>query len=88
MASREEELLDFANDLSNEDLCFLINCMANRCEVYFGSLAMCVLSSEVRDACMNGTVVQINCMNVELDDLREDEFIRHALDKVNEEEAA
>jgi len=37
---------------------------------------------------MNGTVVQINCMNVELDDLREDEFIRHALDKANEEEAA
>lgn len=88
MASRKEELFDMANDLSNEDICFLINCMSNRFEVYFGSLAMCVLSSEVRDACMNGTVVQINCMNAELDDLRDDEFIRHALDKANKEEAA
>jgi len=88
MTSRKEEMFDLANDLSNEDLCFLINCMSNRFEVYFGSLAMCALSSEVMDASMNGTVVQINCMKAELDDLREDEFIRHALDKVNEEEAA
>lgn len=87
MASREE-LFDMANDLSNEDLCFLINCMSNRLEVYFGSLAMCCLSSDVMGASINGTVVQINCMNAELDDLREDEFIRHALDKANKEEAA
>ena len=87
MVDREKNLLDLANDLSNEDLCFLINCVANRCEVYFGSLTKCVLSSEVRDACMNGTVVQINCMSAELDDLREDEFIKYAIDKSTEEVA-
>ena len=33
MASRKEEMFDLANDLSNEDLCFLINCMSNRLEL-------------------------------------------------------
>ena len=84
MTDRKKELLDFANDLSNEDLCFLINCMANRCEVYFGSLAKCVLSSEVMDACINGTIVQINCKNAELDDLREDDFFKYAIEKMND----
>jgi len=78
---KTEEVINFANACSNEDLCLLINIMANRFECYFGSLNRCQLSSEIQSACMNGAIIQLNCKTVELDDLKEDPFIKYAISK-------
>ena len=78
---KTEEVINFANACSNEDLCLLINIMANRFECYFGSLNRCQLSSEIQSACINGATIQINCKTVELDDIADDPFIKYAIEK-------
>ena len=75
------KIISFANDCSNEDLCLLINIMANRLECFFGSLNRCQLSSEIQSACMNGSMIQLNCKTVALDDISHDPFIKYAISK-------
>jgi|TARA_R100000455_G_C6231658_1_gene93083 hypothetical protein len=82
----QDKLIAIANDLTNEDICELINMVAPRLDVYFGILNNHCFASEVSFACMNGCVVQINCKSADLDDLAEDEFIRSAIE--NKQEAA
>ena len=76
-----QELLDIANDLSNENICDLINMVAPRLDVYFGLLNMRCLSSGVSFASMNGTIIQVNCESAVLEDLADDEFIAGAIEK-------
>jgi len=76
-----QELLDIANDLSNENICDLINMVAPRLDVYFGLLNMRCLSSGVSFASMNGTIIQVNCESADLEDLADDEFIAGAIEK-------
>jgi hypothetical protein len=78
---KPEELIDFANRCSNDDLCWLINLTASRFQCYFGSLSRCQLTSELSWACMNGPMIQLNCKTADLHDLKEDEFIKYAISK-------
>ena len=79
----QDKLMAIANDLTNEDICELINMVAPRLDVYFGILNNHCFASEVSFACINGGVVQINCKSADLDDLAEDEFLRSAICKPN-----
>ena len=74
-----KKLLDIANDLSNEDICELINLVGDRLDVFFGCLNGRQLGSGVAFATMNGTVIQINCESAALDDLTDDKFMAGAI---------
>jgi hypothetical protein len=80
-----QELLDIANELSNENICDLINMVAPRLDVFFGSLNRHSLSSGVAFAGMNGTIIQVNCETADLEDLAEDEFIASAIEPSQKE---
>ena len=75
-----DKLLAIANQLSNEEICTLIDMVSNRLTVLYGCLNNHVISSEVEFACMNGPYIQINCTTANLDDLSQDDFIRSALE--------
>ena len=75
-----EKLLEIANNLSNENICDLINIIAPRLDVFFGKLNRHSLSSGVDFACMNGATIQINCESAELEDLVENEFFKSAVE--------
>jgi hypothetical protein len=81
-----QELLDVANKLSNDDICDLINMVAPRLNVFFGSLNRHCLSSGVTFAAMNGTVIQVNCETADLEDLADCKFISSAI-KPSQKEA-
>ena len=74
-----QELLDVANKMSNDDICDLINMVAPRLDVFFGSLNRHCLSSGVTFAATNGTVIQVNCETADLEDLADDEFMAKAV---------
>jgi hypothetical protein len=74
-----QELLDVANKLSNDDICDLINMVAPRLDVFFGSLNRHMLSSGVTFAATNGTVIQVNCETADLEDLADCKFISSAI---------
>jgi hypothetical protein len=76
-----QELLDVANKMSNDNICDLINMVAPRLDVFFGSLNRHSLSSGVTFAGMNGTIIQINCETADLEDLADDDFIAGAIEK-------
>jgi hypothetical protein len=74
-----QELLDVANKMSNDNICDLINMVAPRLDVFFGSLNRHSLSSGVTFAGMNGTIIQINCETADLEDLADCKFISSAI---------
>lgn len=78
-----EKLVEIANNLSNENICDLINIIAPRLDVFFGKLNRHCLSSGVDFACMNGATIQINCESAELEDLVENEFFKSAVESGN-----
>ena len=75
----QQQLLEVANDLTNDNICDLINMVAPRLDVYFGLLNMRCLSSGVSFASMNGTIIQVNCESADLEDLADDEFMAKAV---------
>jgi len=75
----QEKIMAIANDLTNEDICDLINMVAPRLDVFFGSLNRHCLSSGVAFAGMNGTIIQINCETADLEDLADCKFISSAI---------
>lgn len=78
---RQQELLEFVNGLSNDDVCDVINLLSDRLDVYVGLLNNHCIASPVAFACLNGTSVQINLHLADLDDLQEDSFFAEALKK-------
>jgi hypothetical protein len=74
-----QKLLDIVNDLSNENICDLINLLSDRFDVFFGCLNGHQLSSGVASATMNGTLIQINCESAALEDLTADKFMAGAI---------
>lgn len=64
-----QDIVQIANSLSNNDLANLITMLGDRLDVYVGQLGRHQISSPVKDACMNGAVVQINLELTELDDI-------------------
>ena len=58
-----DKLIEMANKLSNEDLCQLIYIVAERLNVFIGSIDKVQLTGELsieNPACLNGASVQIN----------------------------
>ena len=78
---RQQELLEFVNGLSNDDVCDVINLLSDRLDVYVGLLNNHCIASPVAFACLNGTSVQVNLLLSDLDDLQEDSFFAEALKK-------
>ena len=74
-----QQLLEVANDLTNDNICDLINMVAPRLDVFFGSLNRHCLSSGVTFAATNGTVIQVNCETADLEDLADCKFISSAI---------
>jgi len=83
----QQQLLEVVNDLTNDNICDLINMVAPRLDVYFGLLNMRCLSSGVSFASMNGTIVQVNCESADLEDLADDDFIAGAIEKTVKKES-
>lgn len=69
MSKDIQDIVQIANSLSNDDLANLITMLGDRLDVYVGQLGRNQISSPVKDACMNGSVVQIN---LELSELERD----------------
>jgi|TARA_R110000764_G_scaffold178659_1_gene264846 hypothetical protein len=83
----QQQLLEVVNDLTNDNICDLINMVAPRLDVYFGLLNMRCLSSGISFASMNGTIVQVNCESADLEDLADDDFIAGAIEKTVQKES-
>ena len=83
----QQQLLEVVNDLTNDNICDLINMVAPRLDVYFGLLNMRCLSSGVSFASMNGTIIQVNCESADLEDLADDDFIAGAIEKTVQKES-
>ena len=83
----QQQLLEVVNDLTNDNICDLINMVAPRLDVYFGLLNMRCLSSGISFASMNGTIVQVNCESADLEDLADDDFISGAIEKTVKKES-
>ena len=74
-----DQIVKIANSLSNDDLVRLIDAVSPRLEVFVGILNGCCITGSVEGACTNGTIIQINMEQTQLDDLREDEFFATAM---------
>ena len=72
---------ELANNLSNNQICDLLERVGNRINIFYGLHNMCCLSSDFANASMNGPVIQINCETAYLDDLSEHEFFAYAVNK-------
>tara|TARA_R110001632_G_scaffold198195_1_gene320519 strand:- start:681 stop:1088 length:408 start_codon:yes stop_codon:yes gene_type:complete len=83
----QQQLLEVVNDLTNDNICDLINMVAPRLDVYFGLLNMRCLSSGISFASMNGTIIQVNCESADLEDLADDDFIAGAIEKTVQKES-
>jgi hypothetical protein len=60
---KPDELIDFANRLSNEDVCQLIHIFSDRINVFIGSTNQMQLSGDLsveNPACLNGASIQVN----------------------------
>ena len=69
-----------ASQLSNNDLEHLINIVAERLDVFVGSVGRHQITSRVASACINGPLVQVNLQLADLDDIGEDRFVRMGLE--------
>jgi hypothetical protein len=63
--TRTMELVDIANSLSNEDVCKLIGMLRHRLFVWTQDNDGVSHCDDVIDACCNGALVQINCVDRE-----------------------
>jgi hypothetical protein len=60
MPTTDKELIEMANNLSNNDLCRLFNLTSNRIFVCIGSYKKHSLTINNIECCTNGTLIQIN----------------------------
>ncbi len=74
-----DKLINIANDLTNKEICDLINIISPRVDVFVGLLNNHCISSEINWANLNGTIIQINLRLAELDDLQDDKFFADAI---------
>ena len=58
-------ITELADGLSNNDICELLNRIGDRINIYYGSANKNCLTSNFLSACVNGSVVQINCETTE-----------------------
>ena len=77
------DVIEIFNSLSNNDLCKLINMMGDRADIYIGCLGRTCISTEITWACMNGAGIQINTKLSELEDIREDDSVNIAIERMH-----
>ena len=65
----KRDLVELANNLSNQNICDLIDMLAPRIDVYIGISSGERITSGIANSALNGTLVQINLETSELEDL-------------------
>ncbi len=65
----KRDLVELANNLSNQNICDLIDMLAPRIDVYIGISSGVCITSSISHSVLNGTLVQINLETSELEDL-------------------
>ena len=66
-----KEIYKLANELSNEDLCLLMDICGDRFEIYLGKQGRVCVMTTIESVVMNGPCVQINT-TLDIDGIRED----------------
>lgn len=79
MSMTNTEICKLANELSNDDFCALMNIFGDRMEIYIGKLGNRCVTADIDSVMMNGCGIQVNTTLADLDDIREDEWIKSAL---------
>ena len=79
MTKQHEKMLKLANSLSNDDLCRLLNILGDRLHIQLGVLGRFCIETEFYTAFLNGSRIQVNTTLSVLDDVREDDQIKRAL---------
>ena len=84
---RCKELIDLANNLSNVDICFLLNALISnkQIDIFLGMLDNTCVSTELSHVTLNGTVLQLNATSCDLDDLSTMEVFEDFMKKTNED---
>ena len=83
---RCQQLIDLANNLSNVDICFLLNALSNRqIDIFLGTLGNTCVSTELSHVSLNGTFLQLNATSCDLDDLSTMEVFQDFMKKTNED---
>ena len=83
---RCKELIDLANNLSNVDICFLLNALSNKqIDIFLGMLGNTCVSTELSHVTLNGTDLQLNAKSCDLDDLSTMEVFQDFMKKTNED---
>lgn len=57
---RREEVIDIANGLSNDDICFLLNLISDRALVFVGAMGGRVIDCPIEWVSLNGALIQIS----------------------------
>ncbi len=84
---RCKELIDLANNLSNVDICFLLNVFAGdkKMRLFVGVLDNSCVLTELSHVTLNGTDLQLNAKSCDLDDLSTMEVFQDFMKKTNED---
>ena len=84
---RRKELFDLANNLSNVDICFLLNFFAGdkKMRLFVGVLDNSCVLTELSHVTPNGTEFQLNATSCDLDDLSTMEVFQDFMQKTNED---
>jgi hypothetical protein len=84
---RREELIDLANNLSNVDICFLLNLFAGdkKMRLFVGVLDNSCVLTELSHVTLNGMDLQLNAASCDLDDLSTMEVFQDFMKKTNED---
>ena len=85
---RCKELIDLANNLSNVDICFLLNFFARdkKMRLFVGVLDNSCVLTELSHVTLNGTDFQLNATSCDLDDLSTGmEVFQDFMKKTNED---
>ena len=83
---RCKELIDLANNMSNVDICFLLNALSNKqIDIFLGMLGNTCVSTELSHVTLNGTILQLNATSCDLDDLSTMEAFEDFMKKTNED---
>ena len=83
---RCEQLIDLANNLSNVEICFLLNALSSRqIDIFLGTLDNTCVSTKLSHVSLNGPFLQLNATSCDLDDLSTMEVFEDFMKKTNED---
>jgi hypothetical protein len=80
-AKRRQQMIELSNRLSLTDLAILIEINAERIQLHNGCMGSSLIGGELSSedpVCMNGAFIQLNAESSDLDDMRDEGFVREA----------